>query len=709
MNKNIRVYELARELDVKSKDVLRILQDEMNLEIQNHMSTINDNVARRVRQLLAKDANGEEAGGAAATAVEQAPEPAPAPAPAAAKSERPEKTKPSPTRTRARQRQREEEDSRDGRPAAGRTITLTGPITVSDLADKLGIRPAQAVQKLFNMGIMAAANQEVDADTAALIASEFGVEATVKEAEPGEGISDEDLLAEVPEGDPKHIQARPPVVTVLGHVDHGKTTLLDAIRKTKVAAGEAGGITQHIGASTVQWEGNRIVFLDTPGHEAFTQMRARGAQVTDIAVLVVAADDGIMPQTVEAINHAKAAGVPIIVAINKVDKPTANIDRVKQQLTDHGLIPEDWGGDTICVPVSALQGEGIDDLLEMIVLVAEISELKANPRRPAIGTVIESRIDKGRGPVATVLVQEGTLKRGDAFVAGATWGRVRAMLDDHGKNIKKAGPSTPVEVLGFQEAPEAGDRFIVLQNEKRAREVAEERHRIQRETELRSTRTVTLEDVYRRAQSGEFNELRVILKADVQGSLEAARESIMQLGTEEVGIQPIHAAVGAISENDVMLASASDAVILGFNVRPEGKAAKLAEAEQVEIRTYRVIYEMLDDVRKALEGLLEPEIEEVQLGRVEVRTTFRVPGVGTVAGCYVTEGVVRRDANVRLVRDGTIVYEGKIASLRRFKDDVREVREGFECGIALERFQDIKDGDILEIYTEREVQRTLDD
>lgn len=722
MNKNIRVYELARELDVKSKDVLRILQDEMNLEIQNHMSTINDNVARRVRQLLSDESAGKHDDKMPETGAKSPKRTRPAAVDvvdeevdddddepeideaSAFDEPRVERRRQRRANKKAAERKRRSDGERAEKP---KTITVSGPMTVSELATQLGVTPAQAVQKLFNMGIMASANQEVDVDTASLIAAEFGYSVEMAERK-AVGISDEDLLAQLPPGDPKYEKPRPPVVTVLGHVDHGKTSLLDAIRKTNVAAGEAGGITQHIGASTVRWNGNKIIFLDTPGHEAFTQMRARGAQVTDIAILVVAADDGVMPQTIEAINHAKDAKVPIIVAINKIDKPTANVERVKQQLMEHGLIPEEWGGDTICVPVSALQREGIDDLLEMILLVAEISELRANPKRPAVGTVIESRIDKGRGPVATVLVQDGTLQRGDVFVAGSTWGRVRAMLDDHGKTVKKAEPATPVEVLGFQDPPEAGDRFIVLENEKRAREIAEQRRELQREVELRSSRAVTLEDVYRRAQAGEFNELRVILKADVQGSLEASRDAIMRLGTEEVGIQIIHAAVGAVNESDVMLASASGAVILGFNVRPEGKAARLAEAENVEIRTYRVIYEMIDDVRKALEGLLAPDIKEVQIGTVEVRATFKVPGVGTVAGCYVADGVVRRDAKVRLVRDGTIIYEGRIASLKRFQDDVREVREGFECGIGLERFQDIKEGDILEVYTEQEVQRTLE-
>ena len=710
MSKSIRVYELARELDVKSKEVLRILQDEMNLEINNHMSTINDKVAKRVRQLLGDDD--------LVDVVEPEPVKPAKPAKRARDDhETPAAIERSRPRERARNRQRRPQagtveasrpETRSSEGAA-RVVRLSGPLTVGQLADQLGVRPAQVIQKLIGMGVMAAVHHELDIDTAERVAEQFG--ATVeRETTPDQQdtLSDEALLAEQPADDPADLKPRPPVVTVLGHVDHGKTSLLDAIRQTRVAAAEAGGITQHIGASTVHWNGQPIVFLDTPGHEAFTQMRARGAQVTDIAVLVVAADDGVMPQTVEAINHAKAAGVPIVVAINKIDKPGANIERVKQQLTEHNLVPEDWGGDTVCVPVSATQRQGIDDLLEMILLVSELAELKANPKRPAVGTIIESRIDKGRGPVATVLIQQGTLRRGDAFVAGTTWGRVRAMLNEQGKPLPKAGPSTPVEILGFQDVPQAGDRFIVLPDEKRCREIAEQRQQLQRFQDLRGSRSVSLEDIYRRAQAGEVSELKVILKADVQGSLEAVRDSLLRLGTEEVRVQVIHGAVGAITESDVMLASASGAVVIGFNVRPDNNARKAAEAEHIEIRTYRVIYELLDDVRKALEGLLAPDIQEEVIGRAEVRATFRVPGVGTVAGCYVTQGVVRRDAYVRLLRDGKIMYEGRIASLKRFQDDVREVREGFECGIGLERFQDIKEGDVLELFAKHEVQRTLE-
>ncbi|MFO7245674.1 MAG: translation initiation factor IF-2, partial [Bacillota bacterium] len=429
---------------------------------------------------------------------------------------------------------------------------------------------------------------------------------------------------------------------------------------------------------------------------------------TDIAVLVVAADDGVMPQTVEALNHARAAGVPVIVAINKIDKPEANPDRVKQQLTEHGLVPEDWGGDTVCVPVSAVQGQGIDDLLEMILLVADLHELKANPKRPAVGTVIESSLDRARGPVGTVLVRAGTLKRGDAFVCGATWGRVRAMFDDRGRQLKEAGPSTPVEVMGFEDVPQAGDRLIVVADEKKAREVAQRRQELARQAQLRSSRTISLQDIYRRAQAGEVRELRVIVKADAQGSLEAVTAALQRLGTAEVSVNVLHGAVGAITQDDVMLASASEGVVLGFNVRPDANARRAAEREGVEIRTYRIIYELIDDVRNALEGLLAPEIREQVIGQAEVRQTFRIPGVGTVAGCYVTDGVVRRGAGVRVLREGKVVYEGRVGSLKRFQDDVREVRQGFECGVGIERFNDIKEGDILEVFVEEEVQRRLE-
>jgi translation initiation factor IF-2 len=509
------------------------------------------------------------------------------------------------------------------------------------------------------------------------------------------------------EDDEAALEMKPPVITVMGHVDHGKTSLLDAIRETKVTATEAGGITQHIGAYQVEVNGKKITFLDTPGHEAFTSMRARGAQVTDIAVLVVAADDGVMPQTIEAINHAKAAGVPIVVAVNKIDRPQANQERVMQQLMEYGLVSEEWGGDTICAPVSASTREGLEHLLEMLLLVAEMEELKSNPNRPARGSVIDARLDKGRGPVATVLIQKGTLHVGDYMLAGTAYGRVRAMLDFKGRRVKKATPSTPVEILGLSEAPNAGDHFYVLPDEKTARQIVEERVKQKRQQDNVNPGKVTLEDIFKQIQQGKIKELNLIVKADVQGSVEALLQALSKLGTKEVRLNIIHSGVGAVSENDVMLASASNALIIGFNVRPEGNTAKTAEMQQVEIRLYRVIYEILDDVRAALEGLLEPELREVVSGRAEVRDIFSIPKIGVISGSYITEGKMTRNGKVRVIRDGVVIYEGNIASLRRFKDDAKEVQQGYECGIGLDKFQDIKPGDIFEGYVIEEIKRLL--
>ncbi|MGB9660485.1 MAG: translation initiation factor IF-2 [Moorellaceae bacterium] len=578
-------------------------------------------------------------------------------------------------------------------------VVLSGPVTVQELAKRLNKAASEVIKKLMNLGVLATINQELDVDTAAIVAQEFGAQVEIKIETP---------ITELPdiEDDPSTLKERPPVVTVMGHVDHGKTTLLDAIRHTNVTATEAGGITQHIGAYQVTVKGRKITFIDTPGHEAFTAMRARGAQVTDIAILVVAADDGVMPQTVEAINHAKAANVPIIVAINKVDKPDANPERIKQQLTEYGLVPEEWGGDTIIVPISALKREGLDQLLEMILLVADLGELKANPDRPARGVIIEAKLDRGRGPVATVLVQKGTLRVGDNLVAGSVYGRVRAMFDDRGNRVDQATPSMPVEILGLDDVPEAGDIFQVVEDEKLARQIAEQRQMEKRQKELQVVGKASLEEIFKQME-GQVKELKVILKADVQGSVEALRSALERLSTEEVKVSLIHTGVGAITETDVMLAAASHALIIGFQVRPEANARKAAESAGVEIRLYRVIYEVLDDIKAAMAGLLEPERREVTLGRAEVRATFKVPKVGTVAGCYVTEGKMVNRSLVRLIRDGVVVYEGRIASLKRFKDDVREVAQGYECGIGLERFNDLKEGDILEAYTIEEIKREL--
>lgn len=578
-------------------------------------------------------------------------------------------------------------------------ITIGETVVVQDLAQKLAKPGAEVVKKLVAMGVMASLTQEIDAETATLVANEFGTEVEVKIDRPTK-------LEDLPDA-PESMRERPPVVTVMGHVDHGKTSLLDAIRKTNVTATEAGGITQHIGAYQVQVGDKKITFLDTPGHEAFTAMRARGAEVTDIAVLVVAADDGVMPQTVEAIAHARAAGVPIIVAINKIDRPDANPERVKQQLTEHGLVPEEWGGDTVFVNVSATKGIGIDELLEMILLVAEMSELKANPDRPARGTVIEAELDRGRGPVATVLVQKGTLRVGDSLVAGAVAGKVRAMFDFRGERLEAAGPSTPVQVLGLDDVPEAGDIVQVTPDEKVAREISMARQEAKRKETLAKNKVVSLDEFFKNIKASETKELPVIVKADVQGSLEAVTQALARLGTDEVKVNVIHGGVGAVTETDVMLASTAGAIIIGFNVRADSGARKAAEAEKVDVRLYRIIYELIDDIRKAMSGLLEPEEREVILGRAEVRQTFKVPRVGVVAGSYVTEGKMVNRARVRVIRDGVVVYEGQVRSLKRFKDDVREVAQGYECGIGVENFNDVKEGDVLEAYTIEKIKREL--
>ncbi|MDR5695207.1 MAG: translation initiation factor IF-2 [Armatimonadota bacterium] len=585
-------------------------------------------------------------------------------------------------------------------PAPPKTVSLEGPIQVGELAQRLGLSPGEVVKRLIEQGLLVGVNQQVSLEVARKVAESFGFEVRTPQEPAGRKVAPTEVrrLQVGKEGG----LPRPPVVTVMGHVDHGKTTLLDTIRRTNIAEREFGGITQHIGASVVEWQGRSIVFIDTPGHEAFTALRARGAQVTDIAVLVVAADDGVMPQTVEAVNHAKAAGVPIIVAINKIDLLQANIERTKQQLSEIGLIPEEWGGDTIVVPVSAKTGQGVPDLLEMILLVADLQELRANPHLPAKGTIIESRLDRGRGPVATVLVQEGTLRVGDAVVAGEVYGKVRAMINDRGQRVEEAGPSMPVEVVGLSDVPVAGDLLEVVANERIARAVAEERRERRKTTEAMGGRPITLEELLTQATEGP-RELRLILKADTHGSVEALQQAIQRLSTPQVHLNILHAAVGNITESDIMLAAAGRALVIGFNVRPEAHVRMLGEQENVEIRLYRIIYEVLEDLQKLIRGLVTPKKVEVILGRAEVRATFSISKVGTVAGCYVTHGTMARGANVRLIRDGVVVYDGQIASLRRFKEDVKEVPEGYECGIGLERFQDIKVGDILEAYEIREV------
>ena len=580
-------------------------------------------------------------------------------------------------------------------------IKLPETIAVKDLASKMSYTAAEVVKKLFMMGVMATINQEIDFDTAALVASEFGV--TCEELPP------EVDPTEIPEieDDPKTLKLRPPVVTVMGHVDHGKTSLLDCIRNTHVQTHEAGGITQHIGAYQVNCKGKKIVFLDTPGHEAFTAMRARGAQITDIAILVVAADDGVMPQTIEAIHHAKSAGVPIIVAINKIDKPGANPDRVKQELMEQGLVPEEYGGDTIMVPVSAKKQIGIDDLLEMVLLVAEVKELKANPNRDARGVIVEAKLDKGRGPVATVLVQNGTLRIGDSVVCGTTYGKVRAMVNDRGENVKKAGPSVPVEILGLNDVPEAGDILAVLE-EKQARSIAEARIERQRNNLIKSKK-VSLDDLFHQIQEGDIKDLNIVIKADVQGSVEALSSSLLKLNkNDEVRVSIVHSGVGAVNESDVMLASASNALIIAFNVRPDANARKLADTENIDIRTYRVIYDAINDVKDAMSGMLKPKYKEVVQGRVEIRQVMKF-SKALVAGSYVLEGKICNNSKIRIIRDNIEIFDGEIDSLRRFKDEVKEVNAGYECGISIVDFRDFKEGDIIEAYTMEEIATTIAD
>jgi len=584
--------------------------------------------------------------------------------------------------------------------AIKRVIRVAEVIMVSELAKRMGVKATEVIKKLMELGSVVNINQTIDADLASVVASEFDYEVEKVSLER------EDLL-EKKEDSLEQLKPRPPVVTIMGHVDHGKTLLLDAIRKTNVVEDEAGGITQHIGAYDVQLDHSHIVFIDTPGHEAFTAMRARGAQVTDIVILVVAADDGVMPQTIEAINHSKAAGVPIIVAINKIDKPNINVDKVKKDLAEYELIPEEWGGETIVAEVSAKQGTGIKELLELISIQAEVLELKANPEKSARGTVIEAGLDRGRGVVATVLVQEGTLKVGDSFITGMNYGRIRTIRDDRGQKIEQAGPSMPVEVAGFTGLPEAGEAFIILDDERSAKQIGIYRQQKKRERELARSSKVSLEELYAKIQEGEVKELNIVVKADAQGSMEAVCNSLGKLSTDSVKVNIVHGGVGGITETDVNLATASNAIIIGFNVRPGLKAMQLAEQERVDIRSYSVIYDALSDIQKAMEGLLEPTFREKILGRVEVRATFNIPKVGTVAGSYVIDGKIERGSKIRLIRDDVVIHDGRISSLRRFKEDVKDVQQGYECGIGIENFNDVKEGDVVESYEFEEVSPNL--
>lgn len=603
-------------------------------------------------------------------------------------------------RNKGRNRNQQSQPPREKIDNTPKKIIVRGTLTVGDLAKLLHKDASEVIKKLLFLGVMATINQEVDMDAILLIAGEYGVEVEVKIP------VEEDNFETVEEVDEEaDLVTRPPVVTIMGHVDHGKTTLLDAIRKTNVTTGEAGGITQHIGAYQVEINNKKITFLDTPGHEAFTLMRARGAQVTDITIIVVAADDGIMPQTIEAINHAKAANVPIIVAVNKIDKPTANVDKIKQEMTEYELVPEEWGGDTIFVEVSAKQRIGLENLLEMILLVAEVNEYKANPNKRARGTVIEAELDKGKGPVARVLVQHGSLKVGDAFVAGNCFGRVRAMVNDRGRRLKEAGPSTPVEITGLTEVPLAGDPFMVFEDERKARAIAERRAIKHRQSEIGANTRVTLDDLYNHIKEGEMKELNVIIKADVQGSAEALKGSLAKIDVEGVRVKIIHSGAGAITESDIILASASNAIVIGFNVRPEPQAEYTIEQEKVDVRLHSIIYKVIDEIEYAMKGLLEPIYKEVVIGHAEVRNIFKLSKVGSIAGCMVIDGKIVRNAEARVVRDGIVVYTGKIDSLKRYKDDAKEVAQGFECGITLDRFNDIKESDIIEAFVMESVER----
>ncbi|NLN15648.1 MAG: translation initiation factor IF-2 [Tissierellia bacterium] len=699
----IRIYELAKELNMTSRELMERI-GELDFQVSSHMSSIDREEAMLIKELLEDNKEVEEI-----EDIEEEDYKAKKKNKSSKRAKDKDKEEEAklknnkkPKKNKKDRRNKKEEKAKEEKESKESAIELTGNIIVKDLAEKLGVNISQVITKLIGLGVMANQNQEIDAEIAQLIAEEFGVKVVVKSPDEGDIVDEFQLDFE---DDPEDLLPRPPVVTVMGHVDHGKTSLLDAIREARVTQGEAGGITQHIGAYEVQVGDNKIVFLDTPGHEAFTSMRARGASVTDIAVLVVAADDGVMPQTVEAISHAKAANVPIIVAINKIDKPTANVERIKQELVEHELLPEDWGGDTITVPVSAKQKTNIDELLEMILLVAEMQELKANPNRNAVGTIIEAQLDKGKGPVATVLIQKGTLSIGDMVVCGTAYGRVRAMFDDGGKRIKKAGPSTPVQILGLSEVPDAGEILYAVEDEKTAREFAERRKEILREEQLKSTSKVSLDDLFERIKEGEIKDLNIIIKADVRGSIEALAQSIEKLETDEVKINIIHGGVGGISESDIMLASASNAIVIGFNVRPNLPAIEAAKREQVDVRTYRVIYEAIEDIQAAVKGMLEPTLVEEVLGRVEVRDTFKLPNNMVVAGIYVLNGKITRNAKVRLLRNDVVVYEGNVASLKRFKDDVREVAAGYEAGLGLENFNDVKVGDMIEAYIIKEIER----
>ncbi|WP_368883564.1 translation initiation factor IF-2 [Staphylococcus epidermidis] len=716
-----RIYEYAKELNLKSKEIIDELKS-MNVEVSNHMQALEEEqikaLDKKFKASQAKDTNKQntqnnhQKSNNKQNSNDKEKQQSKNNSKPTKKKEQNNKGKQQNKNNKTNKNQKNNKNKKNNKNNKPQNevaetkempskITYQEGITVGELAEKLNVESAGIIKKLFLLGIMANINQSLDEETLELIADDYGVE-----IEKEVVVDEEDLSIYFDdETDDSDAIERPAVVTIMGHVDHGKTTLLDSIRNTKVTEGEAGGITQHIGAYQIENSGKKITFLDTPGHAAFTTMRARGAQVTDITILVVAADDGVMPQTIEAINHAKEAEVPTIVAVNKIDKPTANPDRVMQELTEYGLIPEDWGGDTIFVPLSALSGDGIDDLLEMIGLVAEVQELKANPNKQAVGTVIEAELDKSRGPAASLLVQNGTLNVGDAIVVGNTYGRIRAMVNDLGKRIKSAGPSTPVEITGINDVPLAGDRFVVFGDEKQARRIGEARHEASVIQQRQESKNVSLDNLFEQMKQGEMKDLNVIIKGDVQGSVEALAASLMKIDVEGVNVRIIHTAVGAINESDVTLANASNGIIIGFNVRPDAGAKRAAEAENVDMRLHRVIYNVIEEIESAMKGLLDPEFEEQVIGQAEVRQTFKVSKVGTIAGSYVTEGKITRNAGVRIIRDGIVLFEGELDTLKRFKDDAKEVAQGYECGITIEKYNDLKEGDIIEAFEMVEIQR----
>ncbi len=692
----VRIYELAKMLKIENKELIEKLK-ELGIEAKSHMSVLTEEDAAVVMEMFdTKESTivAQEKNTATQEEKQQSEN---------QNNKKGQHKKGKNYKQDAQKIEQEETKQEETKQEEDVAVRYIGENpTVKELAEVLDKNASEIVKSLMKKGIMAAINQNVDFDMAVAIAEEFDI---ILEKEQEKDIMEE-VFGQEEDDDEKDLMERPPVVVVMGHVDHGKTSLLDSIRHSSVTSNEAGGITQHIGAYTVQIDGKPITFLDTPGHEAFTAMRMRGAQITDIAVLVVAADDGVMPQTIEAINHAKAAGVDIIVAINKMDKPSANPDRVKQELTEYGLLAEDWGGETICVPVSAVNKQGIDQLLEMITLVAEMKELRANPHKKARGAIVEAQLDKGRGSVATVLVQSGTLQVGDPIVAGSAYGKIRAMTDDKGRRVKKAGPSTPVEVLGLSEVPTAGDTFYVAENEKQARQVAESVIAKNRENLIKDTpQKVSLDDLFTQIQSGNVKDLNIVVKADVQGSVEAVRQSLERLSNEEVRIRIIHGGVGTITESDVMLASASNAIIIGFNVRPEPAAKLFADEEKVDVRLYRVIYNAIEDITAAMKGMLDPVYEEKVIGHAEIRQIFKASGIGNIAGSYILDGKFERNCQARVTRDGIVIFEGEIESLKRFKDDVKEVAAGYECAFVLKKFNDIKVGDFVEAFKMVEVPR----